>query len=139
VKRQKRKRVLFVCVGNCCRSQMAEGFATYHGGDTLTAESSGLAPAGVVVDQTVRSMSGKNIDISNHYSKAFRVDEANEFDLVVNMSGYDLPAGVRAPVVKWDVPDPIGESDEFYAKVRDQIERLVIKLVTVLRGQPTKV
>jgi protein-tyrosine-phosphatase len=117
---------------------MAEGFATYHGGDLLTAESAGLAPAGIVVDQTVRSMSGKNIDISNHYSKAFRVDEANDFDLVVNMSGYDLPEGVRVPVETWDVPDPIGESDEFYAQVRDQIERLVIQLVTSLQSQGTQ-
>jgi len=138
VKQQRRKRVLFVCVGNCCRSQMAEGFATYHGSDILTAESAGLAPAGIVVDQTVRSMSGKNIDISNHYSKAFRVDEANDFDLVVNMSGYELPKGIRVPVMRWEVPDPIGESDEVYAQVRDQIERLVTKLVTHLRSQATQ-
>ena len=138
MKQQRRKRVLFVCVGNCCRSQMAEGFATYHGSDILTAESAGLAPAGIVVDQTVRSMSGKNIDISNHYSKAFRVDEANDFDLVVNMSGYELPKGIRVPVMRWEVPDPIGESDEVYAQVRDQIERLVTKLVTHLRSQATQ-
>jgi len=138
VKQQRRKRVLFVCVGNCCRSQMAEGFATYHGSDILTAESAGLAPAGIVVDQTVRSMSGKNIDISNHYSKAFRIDEANDFDLVVNMSGYELPKGIRVPVMRWEVPDPIGESDEVYAQVRDQIERLVTKLVTHLRSQATQ-
>ena len=138
MKQQRRKRVLFVCVGNCCRSQMAEGFATYHGSDILTAESAGLAPAGIVVDQTVRSMSGKNIDISNHYSKAFRIDEANDFDLVVNMSGYELPKGIRVPVMRWEVPDPIGESDEVYAQVRDQIERLVTKLVTHLRSQATQ-
>jgi len=117
---------------------MAEGFATYHGSDILTAESAGLAPAGIVVDQTVRSMSGKNIDISNHYSKAFRIDEANDFDLVVNMSGYELPKGIRVPVMRWEVPDPIGESDEVYAQVRDQIERLVTKLVTHLRSQATQ-
>ena len=138
MKRQKHKRVLFVCVGNCCRSQMAEGFAAFHGHDIVQAESAGLAPAGVVVDQTVRSMSGKNIDISSHYSKAFRIDEANDFDLIVNMSGYDLPKGVRVPVATWDVPDPIGESDQFYASVRDQIERLVTKLVADLRRQAAK-
>ena len=49
----RKKRVLFVCVGNCCRSQMAEGFAAHHGGDVLMAESAGLVPAGVVVDETV--------------------------------------------------------------------------------------
>ena len=117
---------------------MAEGFATHHGSDVLTAESAGLAPAGVVVDQTVRSMSGKNIDISSHYSKAFRIDEANDFDLVVNMSGYDLPQGIGVPVVEWDVPDPIGESDEVYVTVRDQIETLVMQLVAELRRRAPK-
>ena len=138
MKRQKHKRVLFVCVGNCCRSQMAEGFAIHHGSDVLAAASAGLAPAGVVVDPTVRSMSEKNIDISSQYSKAFRLDEANDSDLVVNMSGYDLPAGIRVPVVEWDVQDPIGEPDEVYAKVRDQIENLVDKLIMDLRGKPVK-
>jgi arsenate reductase len=117
---------------------MAEGFATHHGGDVLAAASAGLAPAGIVVDPTVRSMSKKNIDISSHYSKAFRLDEANDADLVVNMSGYALPPGIRVPVLEWDVPDPIGEPDDFYATVRDQIEKLVKKLIVELRGQPVK-
>jgi arsenate reductase len=117
---------------------MAEGFATHFGSDVLAAASAGLAPAGVVVDPTLRAMSKKNIDISNHYSKAFRLDEANESDLVVNMSGYDLPPGIRVPIVEWDVDDPIGEPDEVYAKVRDQIEKLVSKLIVDLRGKPVK-
>lgn len=137
--REVRKRVLFVCVGNCCRSQMAEGFALHHGGDVVAPESAGLAPAGIVVDETVRAMSKKNIDISSHHSKGFRPQDANHFDLIVNMSGYDLPSGIRAPVIDWDVPDPIGESDEIYASVRDQIERLVMKLISELRTRPLKV
>jgi protein-tyrosine-phosphatase len=104
----------------------------------MAAASAGLAPAGVVVDPTVRAMSKKNIDISSHYSKAFRLDEANDADLIVNMSGYNLPAGIRVPVVEWDVQDPIGEPDEVYARVRDQIENLVAKLIVDLRGQPVK-
>ncbi len=138
MKRQKPKRVLFVCIGNCCRSQMAEGFAAHYGSDVLDAASAGLAPAGVVVDPTVRSMSEKNIDISSHYSKAFRLDEANDSDLIVNLSGYDLPRGIKVPVVEWDVPDPIGEPDEIYAAVRDQIEKLVEQLIVDLRGKPVK-
>ena len=117
---------------------MAEGFAAHYGGDVMAASSAGLAPAGVVVDPTVRAMSKKNIDISSHYSKAFRLDEANDSDLVVNMSGYNLPAGIRVPVLEWDVPDPIGEPDEVYARVRDQIEKLVKKLIVDLSGQPAK-
>lgn len=129
----KQKRVLFVCIGNCCRSQMAEGFAHEYGGDIVKAESAGLAPAGMVVEETIRAMAEKNVDISNQYSKAFRLDEANECDLVVNMSGLRMPEGVWAPVLEWDVRDPIGQSDEVYAKVRDQIEAMVTDLIWKFR------
>jgi arsenate reductase (thioredoxin) len=117
-------------LGNCCRSQMAEGFAAHYGGDVLVAESAGLVPAGVVVDETVRSMAEKNIDISLQYSKALRVDQNGEYDLIVNMSGFGLPEAVRAPSVTWVVPDPIGQSDKVYAHVRDHIEELVLQLIS---------
>ena len=70
--------------------------------------------------------------------KAFRLDEANDSDLIVNLSGYDLPRGIKVPVVEWDVPDPIGEPDEIYSAVRDQIEKLVEQLIVDLRGKPVK-
>jgi arsenate reductase len=130
-----RKKVLFVCVGNCCRSQMAEGFARHHGSDVLVAGSAGIVPAGFVVEETVRSMAAKNIDISSHYSKPLRRDEDKDFDLIVNMSGLALPDGIRAPVVDWQVPDPIGKSENVYARVRDQIETLVMSLILELRRQ----
>jgi arsenate reductase len=112
---------------------MAEGFANRHGAGILVAESAGLSPAGIIVEQTVHAMAEKSIDISSYFSKALRLDQANEHDLIVNMSGFRLPDGIRAPAVEWDVPDPIGESDEVYAQVRDQIEGLVIELVGDLR------
>jgi arsenate reductase len=112
---------------------MAEGFAHEYGGDIVKAESAGLAPAGIVVEETIRAMAEKSVDISNQYSKAFRLDEANECDLVVNMSGLRMPEGVWVPVLEWDVRDPIGQSDEVYAKVRDQIEAMVTDLIWKLR------
>jgi len=135
---RKKKRVLFVCVGNCCRSQMAEGFAAHYGGDVLVAESAGLVPAGVVVEETVRSMTQKNIDISGQYSKPLRVDATREYDLIVNMSGFSLPEAVRAPTVAWVVPDPIGQSSQVYAQVRDQIEALVLRLISDFRQNARK-
>jgi arsenate reductase len=133
----KQKRVLFVCIGNCCRSQMAEGFAREYGGDIVAAESAGLAPAGMVVADTIRAMAQKSVDISSQYSKAFRLDEANECDIVVNISGLPLPKGVLVPVLAWDVGDPIGQTEEVYAKVRDQIEDLVTGLIWKLRRSRT--
>lgn len=133
----RKKRVLFVCVGNCCRSQMAEGFAAHHGGDVLMAESAGLVPAGVVVDETVRSMAEKNIDISGQYSKGMRLEQTVDYDLIVNISGFSLPESVHTPSVAWAVPDPIGQSDQVYALVRDQIEALVLQLISDFRqGRP---
>lgn len=108
---------------------MAEGFANRHGAGVLVAESAGLRPAGVVVEETVQAMAEKNIDISSHSSKSLQPAKANEYDLIVNMSGFRFPDGILAPVIEWDVPDPIGESIEVYARVRDQIEELVIRLV----------
>jgi arsenate reductase len=112
---------------------MAEGFANRYGSDVLSAESAGLAPAGVVVKDTILSMAQKNIDISSHYSKGFRLDDADDYDLIVNMSGYDLPEKVGVPVREWKVADPIGQSDAVYGQVRDQIETLVMNLILELR------
>jgi protein-tyrosine-phosphatase len=122
---------------------MAEGFAAQYGSDVLAAESAGLVPAGVVVDETVRTMAERNIDIAGQYSKGLRVDETNDYDLIVNMSGFSLPEGVRAPTVAWAVPDPIGQSHEIYTRVCDQIEALVLQLITDSRlersqGAPSK-
>jgi protein-tyrosine-phosphatase len=112
---------------------MAEGFANRYGSDVLSAESAGLAPAGVVVKDTILSMAQKNIDISSQYSKGFRLGDAHDFDLIVNMSGYELPEGIRAPVRRWEVEDPIGKSDVVYGQVRDHIETLVMNLVLEFR------
>lgn len=114
---------------------MAEGFARHYGSDVLEAASAGLAPAGIVVPETVQTMAEKDIDISGHRSTPLRLEEANQFDLVVNMSGYALPDGVCVPVREWDVPDPIGEPDPVYRKVRDQIEILVTDLIREFRTE----
>jgi arsenate reductase len=114
---------------------MAEGFAKHHGSDVLVAESAGMVPAGFVAEETVRSMAAKNIDISSHHSKPLCRDETEGFDLIVNMSGLDLPDGVHAATVDWQVPDPIGKSENVYARVRDQIETLVMSLILDLRRQ----
>jgi arsenate reductase (thioredoxin) len=127
------KRVLFVCIGNCCRSQMAEGFARRHGSGIITAESAGLAPAGVVVQETILTMAEKDIDLTGHFSKPLDLTTVNSFDLLVNMSGYPLPAGIRIPVLEWLIPDPIGHPDPVYREVRDQIEALVKGLVAEMR------
>lgn len=94
--------------------------------------SAGLAPAGIVVPETIQIMAEKNIDVSRHFSKPFDVTAANEFDVLVNMSGCPLPDGLRIPVLEWNIPDPIGQPLPVYRHVRDQIEGLVADLIARL-------
>jgi arsenate reductase len=130
-------RVLFVCIGNSCRSQMAEGFARTYGADVMVPASAGLAPAISVASDTVRTMDEKNIDVRDHFPKSLKHLGRAQFDMVVNMSGFDLPAGIEAPSRTWDVLDPIGHDEETYRLVRDQIEGLVMQLILELRRPPS--
>jgi arsenate reductase len=129
------KRVLFVCVGNACRSQMAEAFARVYGQDALVAASAGLAPAMAVMPDTVRAMAEKEIDLRDQFPKSVHHMRRSRFDLVVNMTGLPLPGDTSAPVEEWSVPDPVAMDYEEHCEVRDQIERLVMNLILKLRRE----
>ena len=130
-------RVLFVCIGNACRSQMAEAFARTYGSDVIDAASAGLWPCEMVSPATLEYMGEKNIDLSSCHPKGL-IETGADFDLIVNMSGYPLPAGISAPVRVWKVDDPIWFPADKHRQVRDQIERLVQSLIIELRkkGRP---
>ena len=127
------KSVLFVCIGNACRSQMAEGFARAYGSDVIAAASAGLHPAMNVASDTQRAMREKNIDLSGHFPKNVHHVLRTRFDLVINMSGLGLPARLNAPVRVWDVPDPVQMKYDDHCGVRNQIEHLVMMLILELR------
>src|SRR5438128_8616968 len=127
----KLERVLFVCLGNACRSQMAEGFARTYGKDVMKPESAGLAPALTVPVETRETMAEKNIDISSQFPKPMNIFPPGHFGLVVNMSGYPIPGIAKA--MEWKVRDPIGGTAEQYRATRDHIEQLVMKLILDLR------
>jgi len=128
-----RKRVLFVCIGNSCRSQMAEGFARTYGGDVVIPASAGLAPAMGIAPDTRRAMLERNIDIRDHFPKTIRQLGRARFDLAINMSGEEIPPGAADSILEWDIPDPIRFSYELHCEVRDEIERKVMALVLELR------
>lgn len=125
-------KVLFVCIGNSCRSQMAEGFARAYGKDVIVAASAGTGPAYAVAPDTVRVMEEKNIDVRGHFPKSYQGMRQMGFDLVINMSGSRL-ADLNCPVRTWDIRDPIGCDLATYREVRDEIESLVMNLVIELR------
>ena len=127
-----RKRVLFVCVENANRSQMAEAFARMHGGDAVEAMSAGSKPSGVINPKAVRFMDERGYDLGTHASKS--LDEvAGEFDAVVTMGCGDdcpwVPARIRED---WALPDPKHMDDDGYRAVRDEIERRVRALLAAL-------
>ena len=127
------QRVLFVCIGNACRSQMAEGFARAYGADVMVAASAGIAPAFTVAADSKRAMKEKNIDLGDHFPKSVQQLGRARFDLIVNMSGVDLPPSITAPVRNWQVKDPVATDYDVHCEVRDQIERLVMDLILELR------
>jgi arsenate reductase (thioredoxin) len=134
----KPKRVLFLCIGNSCRSQMAEAFARAYGADVIIPASAGLSPALDVARDTRKAMAEKSIDIRHHFPKSIRHLGRAQFDLVVNMSGSQIPEddvpGVT--VIEWDVDDPISMKYEDHCTVRDEIEALVMNLIVEFRATP---
>jgi arsenate reductase len=127
-------RVLFVCLGNACRSQMAEAFARAYGSDVMVPASAGVSPAMYIPHDTLRAMQEKNLDLRDHFPKSLRHVSRLRFDLVVNMSGTPLPSGTGARIVSWDIPDPVTLNYEEHCKVRDLIERRVMNLILELRA-----
>lgn len=126
-------RVLFVCIENACRSQMAEGFARKHGRGRVEAFSAGSRPAGAVNPRAIAFMAERGIDIGANESKPLDVFDGQSFDTVVTMGCGDacpwLPAGDRED---WALPDPKDLPDGAFRAVRDEIERRVLQLLDKL-------
>lgn len=129
------KAVLFVCVGNACRSQMAEGFARAHGPKELVVYSAGSRPAGFVASEAVVGMREKGIDISRQFSKGLSALLMIEFDAVVTMGcSEDACPMIRAKKrIDWKIPDPIGLGIDYFRRVRDDLEQKVKDLLRSLR------
>jgi len=130
--------LLFVCVGNSCRSQMAEGFARAALGPRAVAHSAGSRPAGHVHPQAVALMAEKGIDLAGHRSKSLdELPAGVVWDCVITMGCGDacphLPARRR---LDWDLPDPVALDDAGFRAVRDRIEELVARLAAELPGPP---
>jgi arsenate reductase len=113
---------------------MAEGFARTLGADVLHVQSAGLAPALTVASLTHRVMLEKDIDLGDCYPKELE-HVVGDIDLTINMSGHELPERIGTHVEVWDVCDPIGESEEVFRQVRDEIEQRVLQLIERVRSR----
>jgi arsenate reductase (thioredoxin) len=129
------KRVLFVCIENSNRSQMAEAFARLHGG--VEAYSAGSRPSRRINPRAVEFMREVGYDLTTHHSKALADLPPEEFDVVVGMGcGDDGCPMVRARRrEEWAIPDPKELPADQYRAVRDQIRGKVAALLESLQAR----
>ena len=131
------KKILFVCVENAGRSQMAEAFTREYAKSVFEASSAGNKPADKINPAVVEVMREKGIDISANKPKLITFQMAQDADLVVTMGCNDqgvCPGPFFKPTVDWKLEDPKGKPIEKVREIRDEIERLVQELIKQQRG-----
>jgi protein-tyrosine-phosphatase len=127
------KRVLFVCVENAGRSQMAEAFARKYGGGKVEALSAGTMPAKEVNPVVIQVMQEKGIDLTANKPKAITRQMVQDADMIIVMGcsaeGF-CPAPLLNKVVDWQIKDPKDKPVEKVREIRDEIESRVRKLIS---------
>jgi protein-tyrosine-phosphatase len=129
----KPRTVLFVCVENSNRSQMAEAFVRIHGGGRVDAASAGSRPSGRVNPRAVEFMREVGYDLTAHASKSLDEFNGREVEVAVTMGcGDECPLVNARRREEWQIPDPKDMPPEQYRAVRDLIERKVKELLATL-------
>ena len=129
-----KKRLLFVCVENSNRSQMAEAFARIHGQNEVEAYSAGSRPSGKINPKAIEAMREVGYDLSSHRSKTLDELALIEFDFVATMGCGDECPFVRAKQRDdWNIPDPREMTMDEFRAVRDEIEARVVHLLKELK------
>lgn len=126
------KTILFVCVENAGRSQMAEGFFKKYAPKGFQVQSAGTKPVPQINPIVVEAMREVGIDISNQKSKEISDEMMRSSDPILNMGCMDksfCPTLFLSKVIEWNLPDPKGKSIEEIREIRDEIEKRVKKLV----------
>ena len=122
--------VLFVCVHNAGRSQMAAGLLDRHASGRVHVRSAGSTPANEINPAVVAAMDELGIDLSKEYPKPLTTDVVKAADVVITMGcGDACPIYPGKRYLDWDLPDPAGKSVEEVREIRDEIDRRVRELV----------
>ena len=132
------KKILFVCIENAGRSQIAEAFANKYGEGKITVLSAGNKPAERVNSVVAEAMKEKGIDISANKPKLLTFQMANDADIIVTMGCNDqsiCPGPFFKPTIEWKLEDPKGKPIEKVRDIRDQIERQVKELLSEIRRE----
>ena len=124
------KKVIFVCVENSNRSQMAEAFARIHGEGKVQAFSAGSHPCGTVNPKAIEVMNEIGYDLTKHSSKGLEHFNGQGFDVAVTMGcGDDCPLVLAQQRISWQIPDPKTMSLDQLREARDLIEANVKELL----------
>ena len=127
-------RVLFACVENSGRSQMAEAFARMHAAGAIEAYSAGFRPSGGIHPLAIEVMRELGYDLGRHRPKSLAEVPDIEYDVVVTMGCGDECPFVHARCREdWNIPDPRAMPIEEFRRVRDSIEARIKALLTELR------
>ncbi|HZN72065.1 MAG TPA: arsenate reductase ArsC [Micromonosporaceae bacterium] len=127
--------VLFVCVHNAGRSQMAAGFLRHLAGDTIEVRSAGSAPADQINPVAVEAMNEIGIDITDQKPTVLTPEDSQASSVVITMGCGDVcPYYPGQRHEDWDIPDPAGQDLDTVRTIRDDIGRLVRALVDDLTG-----
>jgi len=132
-----RARVLFVCIGNSCRSPMAEAIAWRDASEEIEASSAGLAPLGFVAETTKQTLLRNGYAVEGLASKPISLEAWESADVVINMSGRAREFAFRnfrrhAKVEDWEIEDPYGDPEK-YQGTYESIQQLVAELAQRLR------
>src|SRR5512137_346664 len=124
------KRILFVCVQNASRSQMAQGFAEAFGKGRVDAYSAGSRPSSQINPMAIEAMKEKGIDLSGRLPKGLNDLPPVEMDYLITMGCEETcPAVPAKKVIEWQVPDPKGKSIDEVRRIRDMLENQVKRLL----------
>ena len=125
--------VLFVCVHNAGRSQMAAAFLTHLAGDRVEVKSAGSAPANSINPAVVTALQEIGIDISHEQPKVLTTSAVEESDVVITMGcGDACPFFPGKRYLDWALPDPAGQGVADVRPIRDEIRKLVEELIPTL-------
>ncbi|MBS1680782.1 MAG: arsenate reductase ArsC [Bacteroidetes bacterium] len=125
-----KKKILFVCVENSNRSQLAEAFATIHGKNFVEAFSAGSRPSGKINPKAIDAMKLSGYDLTAHRSKSLEEIPKTEYEYAITMG-----CGDECPMVKakhredWNIPDPRDMDESGFNEVKNLIEQKVKTLL----------
>jgi len=125
--------VLFVCVHNAGRSQMAAALLAHHGGERVRVRSAGSAPKDSVNPVVVEVMAEIGLDVRREFPKPLTTEAVRASDVVITMGcGDACPVFPGKRYLDWELPDPAGQPIEVVRSIRDEIDRRVQALVAEL-------